>query len=55
MTTYNEDDDATQPPPLREDTYLWRTVGRSHDPRRAIVKDTAGPLNIIEVGFDVTL
>jgi hypothetical protein len=55
VVTYNEDDDATQPPPLREDTYLWRTIGRSHDPRRAIVKDTAGPLVILDVGFDVTV
>lgn len=55
VTTYNQDDDPTQPPPLREDTYEWRPPGSSWDPRVAIVKDTAGPLVILELAFEVTV
>ncbi len=55
VTTYNQDDDPTQPPPLREDTDLWRPPGSSFDPRVAIVKDTAGPLTILELAFEVTV
>lgn len=55
VTTYNQDDDPTQPPPLREDTDLWRPSGSSFDPRVTIVKDTAGPLTILEIAFEVTV
>lgn len=55
VTTYNQDDDPTQPPPLREDFDLWRPGGREFDPRIAIVKDTAGPLTILEFGSEATV
>lgn len=55
VTTYNQDDDPTQPPPLREDTDSWRPLGSNFDPRVTIVKDTAGPLTILEVAFEITV
>jgi hypothetical protein len=55
VPTYNQDDDPTQPPPLREDCDIWRPGGREFDPRIAIVKDTAGPFTLIEFGSEVTL
>lgn len=55
VTTYNQDDDATLAPPLREDVDLWRPPGSSFDPRLTIVKDTAGPLTILELAFEVTV
>lgn len=55
VTTYNQDDDATLAPPLREGTDLWRPSGRAYDPRIAIIKDTAGPLTIAEIGMETTV
>ena len=55
ITTYNQDDDPTQAPPLRETVERWRPLGRDFDPRMAIVKDTPGPLIIHEIGFEVTI
>jgi hypothetical protein len=55
VPTYNQDDDPTQPPLLREDFELWRPSGREFDPRIAIVKDTAGPLTILEFGSEATV
>ncbi len=55
VTTYNQDDDATQPPPLREECQLWRPLGASYDPRLAIIKDTPGPLTIAELATEVTV
>jgi hypothetical protein len=55
VTTYNQDDDPTQPPPLREGAEFWRPAGRSFDPRIAVVKDTSGPLTILEIGAEVTV
>lgn len=52
---WNQDDDPTQPPPLREQSYLDRPIGRAHDPRVAIIKDTPGPLTILEESFEVTV
>ena len=46
---------STQPPPLREGTELWRPIGRSFDPRTAIIKDTSGPLTVVEVGMEITV
>jgi hypothetical protein len=48
-------DDATQPAPLREDTYSIRPRGRSYDPRNALMKDTPGPLTVLEYGIEVTV
>jgi hypothetical protein len=55
VTTYNQDDDPTQAPPLREGADLWRPSGRAYDPRIAIIKDTSGPITIAEVGLESTV
>lgn len=55
VLTYNQDDDATVAPPLREGTDIWRPSGRAYDPRIAIIKDTAGPLIIVEIGMETTV
>ena len=52
---YNQGDDATKPPPLREEMQRWRPLGRAFDPRMAIFKDTPGPVTIHEIGFEVTV
>jgi hypothetical protein len=48
-------EDATQPAPLREDSYKIRPLGRSFDPRIVLTKDTPGPLTVVEYNFEVTV
>lgn len=55
VTTYNQDDDATKAPPLREEAQRWRPLGRAFDPRVAIIKDTPGPLTIAESSTEATI
>ena len=55
VTTWNQGDDPTKPPPLREIAERWRPIGRSFDPRVAIIKDTPGPLLIAELGMEATI
>jgi hypothetical protein len=55
VPAYNQDDDATQPPPLREEADRWRPIGRSYDPRVAVIKDTPGPLIIHEIGIEASI
>jgi hypothetical protein len=55
ITTWNMDDDPTQPPPLREEVQRWRPIGRAFDPRVAIAKDTPGSLLVHEIGLEITI
>jgi len=55
VTAWNQDDDATKPPPLREEAQRWRPLGRAFDPRVAIIKDVPGPLLISEIGLEATI
>jgi hypothetical protein len=55
IPTYYMGDDPTQSAPLREYAAFWRPAGRAYDPRIAIVKDTVGPLTILELGSEVTV
>jgi hypothetical protein len=48
-------EDATQPAPLRENSYKIRPLGRRYDPRLVLTKDTPGPLTVVEYGFEVTV
>lgn len=52
---WNQDDDPTLPPPQRETVERTRPLGRSFDPRVAIIKDTPGPLLIAEIGLEATI
>lgn len=51
---WNQGDIVTNPPPLREQAYRVRPLGRSDDPRVAIIKDTPGPLEVLESTVEVT-
>jgi hypothetical protein len=55
IPAYFMGDDATQPAPLREDSYKIRPLGRSYDPRLVLSKDTPGPLTVVEYDFEVTV
>ena len=55
VPAYFVGDDATQPAPLREDSYQIRPRGRAFDPRIVLTKDTPGPLIVVEYGFEVTV
>lgn len=55
ITAWNQDDDPTQEPPLREQAYFIRPLGRDHDPRVAVIKDTPGPLTILESDAQVSV
>jgi hypothetical protein len=55
IATWNQDDNPTLAPPLREETQMWRPKGRSHDPRVCLIKDTPGPLLIAEIGTIATV
>jgi hypothetical protein len=55
VPTWAANEDATQPPPLRDDAQRWRPLGRAFDPRVGIYKDTPGPLIIEEFGIEVTI
>lgn len=55
VETWNQDDDPTQPPPLREEAQRWRPLGRAYDPRVAVIKDTPGPLLIHEIGIEASI
>jgi hypothetical protein len=52
---YNVGDDVTKPPPLREIVERTRPVGRSFDPRVAVIKDTPGPMQLLEIGIEATI
>jgi hypothetical protein len=55
VTAWNQDDDPTKPPPLREDVYKWNPIGASYDPRVAVIKDTPGPLTVEELGIEASV
>jgi len=55
VTTYNQGDVVTNPPPLREQAYRWRPLGRSFDPRVAIIKDSPGPVILHEIGLELSV
>ena len=55
FTAWNQDDDPTKPPPSRETVETIRPMGRSYDPRAAIIKDTPGPLLIPELSMEITI
>lgn len=55
VSAYNQGDDQSQAPPLREQKYPFRgPVGHNYDPRFAIIKDTPGPMRIAEIGMEAT-
>lgn len=55
IPAWNQDDDPTQPPPLREEAQRWRPIGRAYDPRVAVIKDTPGPILVHEIGLEASI
>jgi hypothetical protein len=55
VETWNQDDDPTQPPPLREEAQRWRPIGRSYDPRVCVIKDSPGPILVHEIGCEISI
>jgi hypothetical protein len=55
VPTYLIGDDATASAPLRVGAEFWRPRGRDYDPRAQVVKDTVGPITILEIGTEVTV
>jgi hypothetical protein len=55
VTAWNQGDIVTNPPPLREQAYRWRPLGRAYDPRVCVIKDTPGPLLIHEIGIEASI
>ena len=55
IPAWNQDDDPTQPPPLREQSYWTRPLGLNHDPRVAVIKDTPGKLILLECDLEVSV
>ncbi|HEV2159567.1 hypothetical protein [Bradyrhizobium sp.] len=54
VNAYNQGDDATKPPFLRETVELWSPTGSTYDPRVSIIKDTPGPLIVARLAMEVT-
>jgi hypothetical protein len=55
VTAYNQDDDATLPPTQRETVEFHKPPGTTYDPRVAIIQDTPGPLQILELVIECSL
>jgi hypothetical protein len=55
FTAWNQDDDPTLPPPQRETVEEYPPQGSSYDPRPVIIKDTPGPLQLLEIAIEVTI
>lgn len=49
---WGEDGDVA--PAFREDTYVFRTIGRSFDPRVQLTRTRPGDIELIEVSLEVT-
>lgn len=55
IPAYNQGDDATLPMPLRDDSYAYKPRKRSSDPRACIIKDTPGPLTLVEIAAKASI
>ena len=55
VPAYDPSDNPALAPPLRERSYKFRPRGRSYDPRVQWIKDTPGPITIIEIGMEATV
>ena len=55
IDAWSQGEDPASAAPLREQAYFWRPLGRDYDPRRAIIKDTPGPLLIHEFDMEISV
>jgi hypothetical protein len=54
VPSYNMDDDTTLPPIQRETVEAYAPQGTTYDPRVAIVWDTPGPFQLLEIAMEIT-
>lgn len=54
VPTWNQGDDQSKAPFLREDTYRQRFSGRAFEQRAVVFKDVPGPLKIVEVAIEAS-
>lgn len=52
---WNQDDDPTLPPPERETAESYPPTGSTFDPRVVVIKDTPGPLQLLELTVEVSI
>jgi hypothetical protein len=52
---WNQDDDPTLPPPQRETVEEYPPAGSTFDPRPVIIKDTPGPMQLLELAIEVSI
>ncbi|BEV44422.1 hypothetical protein [Afipia carboxidovorans] len=52
---WRQGDNQSLAPPLREETQTFKPLGHAVDPRNVLVKDTPGPLRLLEIGHEVTV
>lgn len=52
---WEQGDDPTLPPPLRETAETYPPPGSTFDPRVVLIKDTPGPLQLLELGIEVSI
>lgn len=55
IPAFNVGDNVNNLPPVREETYRWRPIGRSFDPRVQVGKITPGALLLHELGLEITV
>jgi hypothetical protein len=55
FTAWNQDDDPTLPPPERETAEGHPPPGSSYDPRVVLIKDTPGPLQLLELTVELSI
>ena len=55
IPAWNIGDNVEVAPPLREQAYRCRPLGRSYDPRVAVIKQTPGPLTVHEIGLEASV
>lgn len=55
VPTYSMDDDATLPPIQNETVEFYSPKGTTYDPRAAVLWDTPGPIQILEIAMEVSI
>jgi hypothetical protein len=55
FSAYRQDDDPTLPPLERETVEAITPSGTDYDPRAALIKDTPGPLQLLEIAIEVSV
>jgi hypothetical protein len=52
---YDQGQDTTLPPTQRETVEFFQPGGSEYDPRAAVIWDSPGPLQILEIAIEVSV